>query len=142
MLRLGSIASLHPHDQRQGSSYLAYLVSMLKKYQMFSDPQNETYRAVTFDLASNEEGNPSIDRPLIVQFCANDPVKLLASAKLLEKHCDAIDINLGCPQDIAKKGRYGAFLQDDWTLIYNLSEYLEYSTLKLRRLMRSSQCVA
>ncbi|THU94341.1 FMN-linked oxidoreductase [Dendrothele bispora CBS 962.96] len=39
---------------------------------------------------------------------------------MLEGHCDAVDINLGCPQDVAKKGRYGAFLIDDWDLIYKL----------------------
>ncbi|CAN0502520.1 unnamed protein product, partial [Scytosiphon promiscuus] len=42
---------------------------------------------------SNFDPHPE-DRPLIVQFCGHDPALLLASAKFVEKDCDAVDLNL------------------------------------------------
>ncbi|RDX44261.1 Dus-domain-containing protein [Lentinus brumalis] len=86
---------------------------------MYAEGIRKPYREQNFDTVHGEEGGPE-DRPLIVQFCGNNPDHLLTSAKLLEPYCDAVDINLGCPQDIARRGRYGSYLQDEWDLIYQL----------------------
>ena len=53
------------------------------------------------------------DRPLLAQFCGHDPATVLAAAARVAPAVDAVDLNLGCPQRIARKGRYGAFLMDD-----------------------------
>lgn len=50
------------------------------------------------------------DRPIIVQFAGNDPNILVNAGKLIHKNVNAIDLNLGCPQKIAKRGNYGAYL--------------------------------
>ncbi|TPP41422.1 Dihydrouridine synthase (Dus) family protein [Leishmania donovani] len=50
-----------------------------------------------------------VDRPCIVQFCGNDA-----------DTCDAVDLNLGCPQGIARRGHYGSFLMEDWELIHTI----------------------
>ncbi|KAK0536366.1 tRNA dihydrouridine synthase [Tilletia horrida] len=71
-------------------------------------------------LGKEHEGKKDTDAPLIVQFCANNPDTLLRAAQHVETRCSAIDLNLGCPQGIARKGHYGAFLMEDWPLVFRL----------------------
>lgn len=78
------------------------------------------------------------DRPLLAQFCANDPQTLLQAAKIVEPYVDGIDVNLGCPQRIARRGNYGAYLMDHLPLVEELVRTLakELSipvTVKIRR---------
>ena len=61
------------------------------------------------------------DRPLFVQFCGSEPETVLAAARFVENgECDAVDLNLGCPQGIAKKGHYGSFLMEHWDTIHTV----------------------
>lgn len=64
------------------------------------------------------------DRPLVAQLCGNDPETMVKAAKMLENEVDAIDINLGCPQGIARKGHYGSFLLEEPELIEKIVQAL------------------
>ena len=104
------------------------------------------------DKEKQEEGQASIeglgfDRPLVVQFAGHDPETLLAAARVVQDHCDAVDLNLGCPQDIARRGRYGSFLQSDWQLIFRLINTLHVNlripvTAKMRVFESTERTVA
>ncbi|DBA01551.1 TPA: hypothetical protein N0F65_011522 [Lagenidium giganteum] len=79
--------------------------------------ENAEYRARMFEQHMK-------DRPLIVQFCGNDPKVVLEAAKHVEAHCDAVDLNLGCPQGIARKGRYGSFLMKEKDVVREIVQTL------------------
>ncbi|CEP13309.1 hypothetical protein [Parasitella parasitica] len=102
---------------RRYNAHLCYTPMFHSK--LFSDPIHG------YKYRSDQWSTNAQDRPLIVQFCGNDPDTLLKAAKMVQDQCDAIDLNLGCPQYIAKKGRYGSFLQDDWDLIHKLISTLD-----------------
>jgi tRNA-dihydrouridine synthase 1 len=64
------------------------------------------------------------DYPCFVQFCGHDPEILLKAAKLVKYKCQAVDLNLGCPQGIAKRGFYGSYLLEDVDLGLKIVGYL------------------
>jgi tRNA-dihydrouridine synthase 1 len=64
------------------------------------------------------------DRPLIAQICGSNPEYVLKTAQLLEPYVDGIDINCGCPQQIARKGQYGAFLLEQEEVLLPLVRHL------------------
>ena len=63
---------------------------------LFANPQNSRYRKEQFDLHAGEEGHETLDRPVVAQFCANDPDTFLQAATRLAEsgQVDAVDLNL------------------------------------------------
>lgn len=89
-----------PYVRHVGGAHLCYTPMIHAK--VFSEAKNE-HRGGDghFNLTFDEEGSKDPvagieggDRPLFVQFCANDPQTLLAAARKVEHRCDAVDINL------------------------------------------------
>ncbi len=64
---------------------------------MFAEGARKGYRNQNFDIPNGKEGSP-LDQLLVIQFYANNADQLLSSAKVVKPHCNAVDINLGCPQ--------------------------------------------
>jgi len=75
------------------------------------------YRASSFSTCE-------ADRPLVAQFAGDDPATVLKAALLVQHQCDAVDLNFGCPQGIARRGHYGAFLLDEPDLICEIVKVL------------------
>jgi tRNA-dihydrouridine synthase len=71
----------------------------------------------TEEIAATSPSRPPEDQPLVVQLCGNDPSELALAATQLLSHYDGtlvgIDLNLGCPQEIAEKENIGAFLAEN-----------------------------
>ncbi|KAL9183888.1 hypothetical protein ACHAXT_004744 [Thalassiosira profunda] len=85
----------------------------------------EARRRILASIAGSQgTSEPTIEVKLtVVQIAAHDPdVAVEAAMMILERSGSldadstpvaAIDLNLGCPQSIARKGRYGSFLHDE-----------------------------
>jgi len=78
---------------------------------------------------SHTNGTPKEDRPLIVQLCGSDKEHLLYTINDIIHSAggvDGIDLNCGCPQTIAKRGVYGAFLleKDNGNVIVDVVKFL------------------
>jgi len=94
--------------------------------------ENAKYRKQQFSTCPE-------DRPLFVQFCGDDPEVLVRAGKHVETQCDAIDLNCGCPQGIARKGHYGAFLLSEGDLLRGIVRRMDAElkvpvTVKIRLL--------
>ncbi|KAJ3985828.1 FMN-linked oxidoreductase [Lentinula detonsa] len=60
----------------------------------------------------------------VVQLCGNNAEEIIEAGRKIQDLCDAIDLNLGCPQEVARDGHFGAYLlgQKDWPLVENIGE--------------------
>jgi len=86
-------------------------------YNFMNDPK---YRATCIDWVDYAPYNgrdpieaaasEALDKPLIAQFAGSDPDVVVQAAQHVQREVAACDLNLGCPQKIAKRGNYGAFL--------------------------------
>jgi tRNA-dihydrouridine synthase 1 len=72
--------------------------------------QKEAYKKQFWSYVN---GTPPGDRPLIVQLCGSDTSSLIYTIRYIlssKGSVDGFDLNCGCPQTIAKRGNYGAYL--------------------------------
>eukprot|EP00041_Stephanoeca_diplocostata_P028045 m.784128 g.784128 ORF g.784128 m.784128 type:complete len:933 (+) comp23296_c0_seq1:243-3041(+) len=65
--------------------------------------EHERYRRENFETSSK-------DHPLVVQFCAHDAESFIAAARLVQEHCEAVDLNLDWNHKKGMSGPYGAHL--------------------------------
>ncbi|KAJ3837626.1 FMN-linked oxidoreductase [Lentinula raphanica] len=58
----------------------------------------------------------------VVQLCGNNAAEVVEAGRKIQDLCDAIDLNLGCPQEVARDGHFGAYLlgQKDWPVVENI----------------------
>lgn len=98
---------------RRHGADLVY-TQMLDAARLVSEP---SYRKRMFTddlLPAGDTGSSARDRPLVLQLSGNEPAVLAQACALASRdgRIDAIDLNLGCPQQAASDGLYGAFLHD------------------------------
>ncbi len=67
------------------------------------------------DFSSNAE-----DRPLVIQFAANNTAVFAAACKMVMPYTDAVGLNCGCPQSWACQEGYGAHLMKEPQLVADM----------------------
>ena len=72
-------------------------------------------------LRDLQAGGPA-DRPLVAQLCGTSARDLVVAAAEVQSHCDAVCLNLGCPQRTARAAGFGAFLMDRPELVREIVE--------------------
>ncbi|KAJ7512909.1 t-diRNAhydrouridine synthase [Mycena galericulata] len=98
--------------QRYGAT-LVY-TQMLKSESLLNDQEY-----LEFHIRDLTDNPACPDRPVVVQLCGNDPEVIVQAGRKLQNYCDGIDLNLGCPQQAALDGHFGAYLlgQKEWPVV-------------------------
>ncbi|KZV85112.1 FMN-linked oxidoreductase [Exidia glandulosa HHB12029] len=103
---------------RRHGATLAY-TQMYMAHRLVGDTQyRERHLA---DLIKGSDA--PLGRPVVVQLGGNDPDIMCAAARIVEPYCDAVDVNLGCPQQHACDGHYGGYLiqaRRDWPTVESI----------------------
>ena len=96
-----------------GASELPFRL-LCRKYgaQLCYTPMMSSSKFIDPEYRKEEFQTIPEDRPLVCHFSANDPQEFTQAGKLVEHMCDAIDLNLGCPQRTAYLGHFGSYLLD------------------------------
>jgi tRNA-dihydrouridine synthase 1 len=121
---------------RKHGATMAY-TQMLLPEKLLNEQEYLEYHIRDLTIASADP----LNGPVVVQLCGNDPEIIVQAGKKLQNYCTAIgaacpsspmelplitcriaDLNLGCPQEAARDGHYGAYLlpQKDWPLVEDL----------------------
>ena len=98
-----------------GGSELAFRL-LCRRYGVdlaYTPMMNSERFAIDEQYRNEEFQSTPTDRPLVAHFSANHPQTFLTAVKHIEHLCDAVDLNLGCPQRIAHAGHFGSYLLDE-----------------------------
>lgn len=102
-----------------------YACSDWKDYTILSN-SSITQSQLSQKFRITEKEASTLDKNLIVQLAGNNPEVVIKAGRLVQSRASAIDLNLGCPQNTARKGNYGSHLLQDSTLtLHILSKMVE-----------------
>ena len=125
---------------------------MLNSSQFVNNP---TYSAAVEDWVdypedktdtTNGRSFKTVDQPLVAQVAGDNIDNLIKCGEKLQRHVTAIDLNLGCPQSIAKRGNYGAYLLPQREKVCSIVEAMVRNldcpiTVKIRKLSKNEETI-